>query len=275
MLEQLSIFDLPPSENPPPELFKHHRVGASSCIGCGCSFTKLGNEKYCTTRCRRRFKKRRRVEKYGRRPDLYEPCACGGLKTRGAKFCRSCTEKPKRNKPTRVIVTKHCHICGQSFEVKMSRQKTCGNEKCRQKSKRLANPEKYSGYARRWLQRQRESDPFYRVKNNIRRRIIEALRCGGIAKSQKTFQMLGYSPEELKRHLENQFIFGMSWNNYGKEWHVDHVKPVSMHVMSSQRSIRQCWSLNNLKPRWATNEISMRHGFFQEGNIEKSNRYVG
>jgi len=38
-------------------------------------------------------------------------------------------------------------------------------------------------------------------------------------KSAKTIEILGYSAEELKIHLESLFKEGMTWDNYG-EWHI-------------------------------------------------------
>jgi hypothetical protein len=48
------------------------------------------------------------------------------------------------------------------------------------------------------------------------------------SKTDKTFQMLGYSNFELVAHLEKKFVDGMSWDNYGKKgWHIDQIKPLA------------------------------------------------
>lgn len=69
---------------------------------------------------------------------------------------------------------------------------------------------------------------------------------------RRTADLLGYSAEELKAHLERQFLPGMSWSNYG-EWHIDHIVPVaSFHFTSmNDPEIRRAWSLPNLRPLWA------------------------
>ena len=42
----------------------------------------------------------------------------------------------------------------------------------------------------------------------------------------------------------------MNWDNYGKYWHLDHIKPASWFKYSSHtdKDFLQCWSLNNLQP---------------------------
>jgi guanylate kinase len=78
------------------------------------------------------------------------------------------------------------------------------------------------------------------------------------------FEKLNYSIEDLKKHLEAQFQPGMTWDNYG-EWHVDHVRPESWfkYVDNKDPAWIECWSLNNLQPMWASQ------------NIRKSNKYEG
>ena len=41
--------------------------------------------------------------------------------------------------------------------------------------------------------------------------------------------LLKYTANELKNHLENLFTDGMSWSNYG-EWQVDHIKSLYTFV---------------------------------------------
>jgi 5-methylcytosine-specific restriction endonuclease McrA len=42
----------------------------------------------------------------------------------------------------------------------------------------------------------------------------------------------------------------MNWDNYGKYWHIDHIIPVSFFEIRDRNdpNIKQCWSLQNLRP---------------------------
>ena len=96
-------------------------------------------------------------------------------------------------------------------------------------------------------------------------------------KTKASFETLGYTPKQVKEHIERKFIFGMSWKNYGIEWDVDHIKPVSWFNIKKwgDREMLKCWSLDNLQPRFTTTAIADKYGGFQEGNVEKGNRYAG
>jgi len=75
---------------------------------------------------------------------------------------------------------------------------------------------------------------------------------------------LGYTVSELKTHLESKFKDGMTWENYG-QWHIDHVRPESWFSYDKigDDDFKKCWSLENLQPMWA------------KDNIDKSNKYEG
>lgn len=55
-----------------------------------------------------------------------------------------------------------------------------------------------------------------------------------------------YSIDELKIHLESKFTDKMNWDNYGTEWVVDHIKPVSKFDKDTDISI--VCALSNLQP---------------------------
>jgi 5-methylcytosine-specific restriction endonuclease McrA len=67
-----------------------------------------------------------------------------------------------------------------------------------------------------------------------------------------------FSITDLKKHLEKQFDKYMSWNNYGKYWHIDHIIPHSLFQYTSMedQSFKDCWALNNLRPLEAKQNLS-------------------
>lgn len=75
------------------------------------------------------------------------------------------------------------------------------------------------------------------------------IRIGG-KKSDKSHDVLGYSPRLLKLRIECQFAPGMSWENYG-EWHIDHRKPVSAFMAQGITNPKTINMLCNLRPLWA------------------------
>jgi DNA-directed RNA polymerase subunit RPC12/RpoP len=61
-----------------------------------------------------------------------------------------------------------------------------------------------------------------------------------------------YTLDQLRSHLERQFVKGMTWDNFGK-WHIDHIQPVSSFTYQdpTDSEFQACWALSNLRPLWA------------------------
>ena len=78
----------------------------------------------------------------------------------------------------------------------------------------------------------------------------------------KYLNILGYSKEELKNHLEKQFTKDMTWKAFRNgDIHIDHIKPQSLFDLKDINDVKECWSLKNLQPLWV------------KDNIAKSNKY--
>lgn len=119
---------------------------------------------------------------------------------------------------------------------------------------RAANPEKAKENARRGSKKRRE-DPIRRLEDAIKNGIYRGIR--GISKAGHTFDMLGYSLDELTAHIQSKFKPGMSWDNYG-EWHVDHKVPLAAHNYQTTDDIdfKKAWALSNLQPMWGSDNQS-------------------
>jgi hypothetical protein len=93
----------------------------------------------------------------------------------------------------------------------------------------------------------------------MRSRLGLFLNVKKITKKNKTFEIIGCSPEFLKEYIENLFIDGMSWENRN-QWHIDHIIP-----LSSAKTEKQMYKLchyTNLQPLWV------------EDNLKKSNKIL-
>lgn len=104
-----------------------------------------------------------------------------------------------------------------------------------------------------------KNKPEYKINQYMSKGLWKALK----NKKQGSWKnLVSFSIEELKTHLENLFLPGMTWDNYG-EWHIDHIKPRStFNIVSKTCSdLKECWSLSNLQPLWA------------KDNLKKSNKY--
>jgi len=89
-----------------------------------------------------------------------------------------------------------------------------------------------------------QSDPTARIIANLRSRLNSIM----VGKSRRTMNLVGCSKSHLFRHIEVQFRGKMSWDNYGKEWHLDHHIPIYAFNPNNSREWEACWHFSNLKP---------------------------
>lgn len=94
------------------------------------------------------------------------------------------------------------------------------------------------------------------VRSTIRR-IERATGYDRICRAEKS---LGYSQLDFIHHIESLFLDGMSWLNRS-EWHIDHIKPISVFLSDGVTDIRVINALSNLRPLWAID------------NLRKSNKW--
>jgi len=101
----------------------------------------------------------------------------------------------------------------------------------------------------------RRSSLSYRISDAMSASIREAL--GREKGNSHWCDLAGYTVSDLKKHLEKQFVDGMTWENYG-EWHIDHIIPKSVFNFTKpiHEDFKRCWSLDNLQPLWAKDNIS-------------------
>lgn len=93
-------------------------------------------------------------------------------------------------------------------------------------------------------------------KSNIRGAITKAFSRNGYTKKSKTYEILGCSFEDLKIHIENQFQYGMCWENHG-DWHIDHKIPISW--AKNEEEIINLSNYKNLQPLWAKENMKKKN----------------
>lgn len=114
---------------------------------------------------------------------------------------------------------------------------------------RKSHLNQHSQSTSRYIQKRRREDPLFRLRLILRNRIWNALK-GGI-KSSSTARLLGCSIETLKSRIELQFKTGMSWDNYGEIWEVDHITPCAAFNLAVPEQQKACFHYTNLQPLFA------------------------
>jgi len=130
------------------------------------------------------------------------------------------------------------------------RQKNPEKVKLRRKTYYDNNKEKHLKY----IQEKRKISPIFRLSNNLRRRINIFLSLKNISKKNKTFEIIGCTPQQLKEHIEKQFTNGMCWDLLGKKIHIDHIIPLCS--AKNEEEVFKLCHYSNLQPLWAEDNLS-------------------
>lgn len=132
---------------------------------------------------------------------------------------------------------------------RLYRQKNAAKIKLAKQKYGVENREKLS----KALANRRANNPLVRMANSMRRSIRRYLDAGQKGE-MSSFEIIGCSKDDLRKHLESKFRDGMTWQNYGKHWHIDHIVPL-ISAKSSDEIKRLChWT--NLQPLTAFENIS-------------------
>ncbi len=103
------------------------------------------------------------------------------------------------------------------------------------------------------------------VKGKIRTMISGPMRQSlkNVSKLGRHWEdLVGFTVEQLKRHIERKFKPGMSWDNYGSYWEIDHIIPIAAFNYETPEDIdfKRCWCLKNLQPlEKSTNRKKWKH----------------
>lgn len=169
------------------------------------------------------------------------------------KECRKFDGKSYYNKNKEQIkLTVSTYRKNNSEKIKELKEKIYKRDKEKillsNKIYRENNREKRNEY----IKNRRLTDPIFKLKHLVNSRMRVFMISHNITKKNKTFDIVGCSPEFLKEHLESQFIDGMNWDNRS-EWYIDHIIPLSSGKTEDE-IIRLC-HYTNLQPLWAIDNM--------------------
>lgn len=185
-------------------------------------------------------------------------------------------------------ILKNCNYCQQSHQLIGEYWYFCaktGRARCKQKirenhngyhhknrdknlarmklSRRryLSSPEKQKEYSDRFYKKNRARCIVNAVRSNkkrlannvnaalalqVRNRINQAIKRE--SKSGSALDYLGTDILSYKGYLESKFRDGMCWENRGKDWHIDHIKPVCSFNLEIQHERKKAFHYLNTQP---------------------------
>jgi hypothetical protein len=215
---------------------------------------------------------------------------CGIIKEdKDRYYCNKCEEHRKDlcNQPEIKIrkQIQHKKYYNKNKETLLEKQKEYNNlpeNKIRKKEQgkqyRLLNKEHLSQKKKEYssnpenkiksnnrLRERKSVDVQFKLTCGLRNRLLRAINSG--YKSGSAVRDLGCSIVELKIWLENQFLPGMTWENWGRKnnnWQIDHIKPLFMFDLSDREQFLQACHYTNLRPLWKIDNLSRTYEEFKE-----------
>lgn len=98
----------------------------------------------------------------------------------------------------------------------------------------------------------RKKSPQHRkIRHNLTTRLWDILKRAGRSKTESIMALVGCDEPTLCAHLESLFQPGMTWENYGAVWHVDHRKPCASFDLTYRFEQQACFHFSNLQPLFA------------------------
>lgn len=228
----------------------------------GKSLTFISKELKTYKECVKRIVKENSFERSFKMPEGFCKCAkCkvikentffgkSGTSASGFKsYCKEC----RRKESSRKEYLKQWRENNRELKAQLDREY------------RLKNPDKIkaSRSTEQYRKRKAETDKQYRLRcanipsKKMAWRLRSMISSAVKNKNFKTFKLLGYTSNDLVKHLEGLFTNGMTWDNYGKNgWHIDHKKPLVLFDLEDQNQIKEAFSLENLQPLWGSENCS-------------------
>jgi len=128
----------------------------------------------------------------------------------------------------------------------------------------------------------KKQDPVWLFSQRIRGLTQRAFLLNGLKKADtklKTEEILGISPDKFREYILNHPEFdsehGMTEENYGIVWEIDHDIPISWAEADMDKVI-ELSHYTNLQPAWISTAIAEAHGVYDRiGNRNKNNHQEG
>jgi hypothetical protein len=110
------------------------------------------------------------------------------------------------------------------------------------------------------LQEKTSNDKIYAIKNSLKTRLYEIIK-------NKTFsfsKLINTNCDNLIEWFEYQFNDNINWDNYGTDWHCDHLIPISFFNFEDEEDRIICFHWTNLRPLISTENIQKSNKICQD-----------
>ena len=240
------------------------------CKTCKNTFFSKWGTKYCSDKCRK-------LHRLKSTNIVCEICKKVFTQKAAKKYCsdkcrhkgRLITRKKYRDQNPEKISDHKKHIYRFKPGEKEKQKKRTDNWIKRnrayylaiQKAHRDKNKDRSKIYSREYNKKRKKEDPNFALAALLRTQLNQKLKMKNISKRyNRAIDLLGIEIKYFKKYLEHKFKPGMTWENRGKVWHIDHIIPISILDISKEENLKFAFHYRNLQP------------MFVKDNLKKSNK---
>jgi len=204
----------------------------------------VNNYSYICKECRRKNNKpNKNIRKIQYRNDI--------------KLCRKCNEELLVGDNWLETFVKNndyiCNKCKSKYgTLHYNKNKS---DKCKyQKEYYNIHKEKIFYQRNDYERKRRKTDPNFKLRKLLRSRLRNTLK--GNYRTGSAVRDLGCTIDELKVYLESKFQEGMTWENHGTIWHIDHIEPLCSFDLTHHEQLLAAIHFTNLRPIFKEENLS-------------------
>lgn len=229
--------------------------------------------------CDNNNRKQKRQQKLSQQTDNPKTCTeCKEVKTEkdfapDNQKCKKCTkkiyvnnaQKKKENLQKQGITKKTCIKCDEESSINNYRPGENVCKTCQVKMTnewRKENPEAFKGMCKKYREKEEsrvkirayrrneyKNNPTERISLNYRRTLRSYIKKEYPEEKVKIHKKIfGKSPNKFRDWIEYCFKDDMTWDNYGKLWNFDHIKPCSSFDLENEDQLKECFNWKNTVP---------------------------
>lgn len=200
----------------------------------------------------------------------FEPRKNGAFGTRGTcKVCRAPAQRAnarknyERHKQSLIQTQRAYYKANRARVLKQKRDKYWSNpDAARERNRRNWAKEENKQAQREYRKNNRsrmtkrhldkmKSDPAFKLRVNLGIRTSQYLKRKSVKKENPLLYYVGVTPPELRQYFEFLMQDGMTWDNYGSVWHIDHIVPMAAIDPTNEDELCSVLHFSNLQPLWA------------------------
>lgn len=203
------------------------------------------------------------IEMYG---IIKKKIKSGEIKQRSKSQCRNCQSLIQKER--RIIQQKeNPEEFHKRWNASYQKRK---DRMCDLAKIRLSNPEnreKRREYIRKYKANKRLSDPSFKINENHRKRIWKCLK----KKNNSSKELLGCDIELYFKWITFAMSIdkNMVWENYGKYWNIDHVKPISTFNLLNDDEAKNAFNWKNTWAIKSSDNFSKKNTIIEDHIIEQ------